>query len=261
MSSIKVIKQYMESDDFIQRYNDYRKSKDNSLQLFLDNIDLNKKYYRMNINKNKKYTKVTTEDTSSIKEINSMINKITDQNYEILKQQIIQKITVDHIVPYIIQKLTESSIKHHIYIPLYVGILKEIKSTKKNLLLLKLCNKYYTEFFHDYNQQENKDTTNYEKLCDMNKNIDNIIGFSLFISYLEKEDILDNFIGKVLDPFMNYLSFKNDVELYKMLLSFENIADIHYQIIPQRYQKILQKIKETSASSKIRFKIMDILKE
>ncbi len=54
----------MESDDFIQRYNDYRKSKDNSLQLFLDNIDLNKKYYRMNINKNKKYTKVTTEDTS-----------------------------------------------------------------------------------------------------------------------------------------------------------------------------------------------------
>tara|TARA_Y100001972_G_C7383524_1_gene200831 strand:+ start:183 stop:377 length:195 start_codon:yes stop_codon:yes gene_type:complete len=64
MSSIKVIKQYMESDDFIQRYNDYRKSKDNSLQLFLDNIDLNKKYYRMNINKNKKYTKVTTEDTS-----------------------------------------------------------------------------------------------------------------------------------------------------------------------------------------------------
>ena len=55
----------------------------------------------------KKYTKITTEDTSLIKEINSMINKITNTNYEILKSQIIEKIKVDHIIPYIIQKLTE----------------------------------------------------------------------------------------------------------------------------------------------------------
>ena len=141
MSSIEVIKGYMESQDFIQKYNDYLKIKDKSLSDFLDNIDLNKKYYRMNINKNKKYVKVTTEDTSSIKEINSMINKLTDQNYLVLKEKIINKINVDHIVPYIIQKLAESSIKHHIYIPLYVGILKEIESTKKQSILLKLCNK------------------------------------------------------------------------------------------------------------------------
>ena len=55
MSSIEVIKDYMKSTDFINIYNDYLKTKDDSLISFLDNIDLNKKYYRMNINKNKKY--------------------------------------------------------------------------------------------------------------------------------------------------------------------------------------------------------------
>jgi len=259
MSSIEIIKEFMKSEDFIQKYNDYLITKDDQLTGFLDNIDLNKKYYRMNINKNKRYVKETTEDTSSIKEINSMINKLTDQNYLILKKEIIQKINAEHIIPYIIQKLTESSIKHHIYIPLYVGILKEIESTKKASLLLKLCNKYHTEYFYGLDQV--KDESLYVQLCNVNKNTDNIIGFSLFISYLEKEEIIDNFIDKVIDKYMHNLSFKNDIELYKMLLSFENIANIHYQIIPIRFQESLKNIKKETSSSKIRFKIMDILNE
>ena len=95
-------------------------------------------------------------------------------------------------------------------------------------------------------------------MCSKNKNIDNIIGFSLLISYLEKEDIIDNFIDKVLDSYMNNLSSKEDVELYKMLVSFENISKIHYHIIPKRYLTILDGIKENSSSSNIRFKIMEI---
>ena len=59
---------------------------------------------------------------------------------------------------------------------------------------------------------------------------------------------------------MNNLS-DDTSELYKMLVSFESISNIHYQIIPKRYQIILNKIKNDTSSSKIRFKIMDILKE
>ena len=59
---------------------------------------------------------------------------------------------------------------------------------------------------------------------------------------------------------MNNLS-NNDIDLYKMLVSFESISNIHYQIIPKRYQIILDNIKKQTSSSKIRFKIMDILKE
>ena len=257
MSSYRVIKEFLESEDFKVNYHDYLQKKDNHLIEFLDNIDLNKKYYRMNINKNKRYKKETTVDTTSIKEINSMINKITNTNYIILKKEIIQKITVDHIIPYIIQKLVESSMIHHIYIPYYVGILKEVNSPKKQQILLKLCNKYHCEFFNE--NKESNNNSSYEKLCTKNKNIDNIIGFSLFISHLEKEDIIDNFIEKVLDSYMNNLSSKESVEMYKMLVSFESISRIHYQIIPPRYITILRKIQEEAPSSKIRFKVMDIL--
>ena len=263
MSKIEVIKQYLESEDSKKLYEEYLKTKNKDLISFLDNIDLNKKYYRMNINKNKKYTKITTEETSTIKEINSMINKLTNSNYEILKQKISENIKYDYIIPYIIQKLTESSMKHHIYIPLYVGIIKEIQSEKKQTILFKLCNKHYTEFFFKENNNLNNDKSSYEKLCENNKNIDNIIGFSLFISYLEKEDIISNFIEKVLDQFVTSLTLLNnsEVELYKMLVSFENISNIHYQIIPSRYKKIMEEIKSTSKSAKIKIKIMDILKE
>ena len=109
MSSYELIKEFLKSSDFKKGYSDYLKTKDNQLPDFLDNIELNKKYYRMNINKNQRYKKEITADTSSIKEINSLINKLTDKNYEVLKTEIIQKITVDHIIPYIIDKLTENS--------------------------------------------------------------------------------------------------------------------------------------------------------
>ena len=262
MSSYTIIKEYLKSEDFIKKYNDYLKSKDDKLLEFLDNIELNRKYYRMNINKNQRYRKETTADTSLIKEINSSINKLTDKNYEVLKKEIIQKINVDHIIPYIINQLTENSITHHIYIPLYVGILKDIQSSKKLQIIMKICNKYHTQFF--YENKLNSNDSSYQQLCSKNKNIDNIIGFSLLISHLEKENIIDNYIEKVLDPFMSYLSStsEDEIEIYKMLVSFENVSKIHFTIIPSRYQQILKELKaKGSTSSKIKFKIMDILGE
>ena len=75
----------------------------------------------MSINKNQRYKKETTEDTQAIKTITSLINKVTDANYETIKQEIISKISVDYIIPYIIEKLAENSMFHHTYIPLYVA--------------------------------------------------------------------------------------------------------------------------------------------
>ena len=53
----------------------------------------------------------------------------------------------------------------------------------------------------------------------------------------------------------------DDIQLFKMLVSFYNISEIHYTIIPKKYQDQLNKIKSSTKSSKIKFKIMDILKE
>ena len=245
------------SSDFLQEYKVYLSKFDSQpLKEFLDNIDTNKKYYRIGINKNQRFKKVINEDSQTIKDINSLINKLTEENYEKIKGIILEKIKEEYMLPYIIEKLVENSILHHIYIPLYIKLLQEINFPKKKSILIKICDKYYSNLF---NNTIDNSLSSYEKLCNENKKIDNIIGYSLFISHLEKENIIDNYIDKVLDPFINDLLEKNEIDTYKMLISFYSISKIHYTIVPERYQKILKKLQKSTKSSKIRFKIMDIL--
>ena len=257
MVSLEEINELLISEDFIKSYEKiYLKNQNNDLVDFLDNIDTNKKYYRIGINKNQRFKKVVNEDSQIIKDINSLINKLTEENYEKIKQIILGKLKAEYMLPYIIEKLVENSIFHHIYIPLYIKLLQEINFPKKKSILIKICDKYYSNLFSN---TIDSSLSSYEKLCNENKKIDNIIGYSLFISHLEKENIIDNYIDKVLDPFINDLLKKNEIDTYKMLISFYSISQIHYTIIPERYQKILKKLKSTTKSSKIRFKIMDIL--
>ena len=190
-----------------------------------------------------------------------MVNKLTDMNYESLKIDIMNLITKDHLLPYIIETLVEKCILHHRYINLYVGIIKDIhnKTFRSKNILLKLCDKYHSIF---YNEEITSNDDQYQHLCNVNKRTDNIIGFSLMITYLEKEKIITNYVEKVLDPFMDrLLTITNDIELYQLLLSFYNISSIYYTLIPKKYVTILNTLKEKSNSSKVRFKIMDILGE
>ena len=183
--SIEEVKGVFETEDFKQKYNLYLSDLNSEgLINFLDNIETNKKYYRMNIHKNKRYKKETTQDTTSIKQINCDINKLTDKNYSVLKPKIIERVnSIDYIIPYVIENIVENSILHHIYIPLYVGIIKEIQCDQKDKIIQKACDTYYLKSFHP----DIKGDTSYERLCLDNKNTDNIIGFSLFIAHMEKE--------------------------------------------------------------------------
>ena len=142
---------------------------------------------------------------------------------------------------------------------MYVNLLNELNFTKKNNIIIKTCDKYYNELFIKKNTNT---SSSYENLCNENKKLDNIIGYSLLISHLEKENIINKYIDKVLDPFVNdLLTIDNEKDIYKMLVSFYSISQIHYTFIPERYQKILKQLKSNTKSSKIRFKIMDILGE
>ena len=118
MTSLIDMKNILNSVDFKENYQIYKSKIGNDLILFLDSIDTNRKYYRIGINKNQRFRKVVTKDTQAIKDINSLINKLTDENYEKIKNIIFKKITGEYIIPYIIENLVENSILHHIYIPL-----------------------------------------------------------------------------------------------------------------------------------------------
>ena len=96
----------------------------------------------MNINKNKKYKKEVTEDTSTIKEINGLVNRITDMNYYKIKPLIIEKIKSEHLIPYLIENICDNAILHHKYISLYVGVLKEINSKNKVKMIMKITSNF-----------------------------------------------------------------------------------------------------------------------
>ena len=122
-------------------------------------------------------------------------------------------------------------------------------------------NKIFT--FSTWFKLSDKDQTTYLKMCAKNKNTDNIIGYSLLITYLEKEGIINGYVEKVLEPFMDsILETTNEIDIFNMLTSFFNISELYYNNgIPIKYIRILEELKIKTTSSKIRFKIMDILKE
>jgi hypothetical protein len=252
----------MISSDFLQEYKVYLSKFDSQpLKEFLDNIDTNKKYYRMSIHKNKRYSKAVAEDTNKIKKIISQINKLTESNYDSLSIKIIQLVDEDYLIPYIIETLVEYSLTHHIYIPLYVGLLKRMLSIQTKPIIERYCNKFYNKVFSD--EIINAKQSSYLNLCDKNKKTDNIIGFSLFITHIEENKILTDQISKVLSSFMeNILKLDKEDDIYKMLISFHNISEIKFKKgIPEIYIQQLKELKNKQLSSKIKFKIMDILGE
>ena len=73
----------------------------------------------------------------------------------------------------------------------------------------------------------------------------------------------NGYVNKILEPFMDsILDSTDDTDIFKMITSFYNISKIHFDgDIPNKYVIILNQLKDKTTSSKIRFKIMDILDE
>jgi len=59
---------------------------------------------------------------------------------------------------------------------------------------------------------------------------------------------------------MEKIDKTSEEELFKMLTSFYNISELYYKEIPQKYKEKLLQLKQTKGA-KIKFKIMDILRE
>lgn len=251
----------LQSPDFKRRYDLYRKQFNaEKLREFLDNIDTNKKYYRMSIHKNKRYAKVVTEDTNKIKQMTSFINRLTDMNYSLLSDKIIEHLQEDYLVPYVVETLIEQSLTHRVYIHLYVRLLERIHLLKPKFQIYRTCYKYYEKIFLK-NQEEQ--SSSYLTLCAKNKKTDQMIGFSLLISQLESQGVIHRFCDEVIGNYLKtLLEIDNKEEIYQMLLCFEQIAKLKYHDgLPETYHTLLIQLKEKNHSSKIKFKLMDILGE
>ena len=247
------------SNDFLVEYERY-KDKINYHKLidFLDNLENNKKYYHLSVNKKKIYKKSENNDTIILKQVNNYINKITDETFDNIINDFMELIKdKQYLNSMIIENIIETSIINPMYVCSYVKLLKQVNNYRE---IARYCEKFYNLFF---NEKIKNSESKYLKLCNINKRTDNIIGFSLIVSYLEKELVITGYIQKIIDNFFdeNFINQLNDIKFYQYLLSIETIFIHHKDKLNDVYIMKLNQIKKQSKSSKVRFKIMDILNE
>ncbi len=241
------------SKEFLNCFEEHYTNK-NKEQLisFLNNIDTNKKYYKMGIHKNKRFKRVENTDTTNIKTINSLLNKLTTDNYKIIIQDIL-KLVQSHILTYIIENIIQKSLLHHIYIELYVELLNSINEKHNiNFLLNKILNKIYNNLI---NEKTNSET--YEDLIKKNNNLDTISGLSILITHLEKKNNIQNNSKKIINDLLEKVDYNDLDNLYKIILCIYNIIKIN-TLLKNTYSQKLDIIKSNKINSKIKFKIMDI---
>ena len=242
------------SKEFLNCFEEHYSNKNkDQLISFLNNIETNKKYYKMGIHKNKRYKRQENEDTTSIKNINSLLNKLTDENSHTIIPDILKSVK-PHIMTYIIENIINKSLLHHIYIELYVKLINLInKEHNIHVLLNKELEKIYSSLI-----KEDNNSKTYEGLCNKNNNLDKLSGLSILITHLEKANNINNNSKKIVDDLIENINYNDLDNLFKIIICLFNIFKVN-KTLKQKYVNKLNEIKSQKINSKIKFKIMDIL--
>lgn len=226
--------------------------KNNELKKFLNNIETNKKYYKMGISKNKKFKRKENTDTLIIKEITSLLNKLTYEN----KKENIEKINISlkpQFLKYIIENVIDKSLLHHIYIEVYVELLNIISKTYNiNEILNTMIDKYYNLLV---NEENTVDT--YENLIKKNNNLDKLCGLGIIVGYLERTHKLNKDSRFIINDLLKNIDYTDTDNLYKRIICIFNVIKVNPSIRDLFYDE-LNDIKKNKIPSKVKFKIMDI---
>ena len=246
----------LKSKKFLEDYDIYKKNIDvDKLSNFFDDIETNRNYFRLNLKKSKKFQN-KNNDTLTIKNITSNINKCTETNSEEITKLIMGDINKNvHLINLVIESILEKCILHHTFIHIYIKIIEEINvDVNIKRVLNNTLDKYYKFIF-----EENTEISDnvYDNLCNENKRNDNKIGYLMLITYLDKNDISKERIDDLLKNIMDNISDKDNDEIFKLLNCIYNICIISENYIIN-YIADIKLLKDKKYNSKVRCKVMDI---
>ena len=250
------LNELLSSERFVKDYQSYEKDINvEKLRNFFDDIETNKNYFRLNVKKSRRYIN-RNNDTDVIKNINSNINKCNDNNYNEIINLIVEDINKnEHLLSYVIESLLEKSIIHTTYIHIYVKILIEINNHKNIIRIMNnTLEKYYTFIF---NNNDVKTDNIYDNLCNENKRTDNMIGYLMLMTYLDKDKLICDKINSLIENILNDILNKQNNEIFKLLNCIYNIGIISTDYI-NKHMTILKQLKDKKYNSKVRCKVMDI---
>lgn len=255
------IKNILNGVEFKKLYDNYVKNNSDILSKynFLENLDINKNYYKLKIFNN--------IDELKIKNINGYLNRLTSQNLKEICILIDKDIKHDEkLLDPTINLLFDKCILQKTYILNYISIFKFlIKTHNSRSIIYKYIN-IYSKIFTNQEITPNKNvknyTTNYLELCEKNKKVDNYIGYCETIYQLELNNIINNksdtMIYNILSEIIKLPESDKSDEIYKYICCLYNIYKTNKNC-PLDIKNKLKEIKLNLKSKKIIFKIMDIL--
>jgi len=263
--SIQDLNNIFKDSKFQSDYTEYIKKEEcEKFSAFINDIELNKKYFRLEMHKKSGYRnkkKNMSGDTIAIKEINSLLNKVSDKNILSVRQKIKDKIKdKDYLNDMILESILNKCITQTSYITIYLDLITYLYP--HNEIIYNKINKCIVKIDSDIQNSEIKGESDYLILCERNKKLDKQIGHSLLITELEKKKIVSGKIHPTLDNLMKTLLECDDTETkYKCVQCLYNILKSYYgvYILPEGYNQKLKALIETEQISKIKFKLMDIL--
>ena len=258
-----------DSSEFKEGYTEYCGDKKEQVDFikFIESIKLNTKYFRLTTNakigQNKRFrNKNVSADTIVIKEINSLLNKLTDKNVVIISEKIASKLKgKDYLKQMMIDNILHKCVIQSNYNCYYITILIDIYKDTPSINDLIETNT--DQIYHKIkNEVIDSDQSEYMQFCDKNKKLDLLIGHSLLVTELEKSKIISNRIIPSLNSLIEIISVTQDLdEKYKCVQCLYNIFKSYYgdSLLPQGFTDKLNLIVKSEKSNKIKFKVMDII--
>ena len=255
------------SEDFLKGYEHYRhgNSEISEFRKFIDNIEINKKYFRLAMNKTgyrKKYHKQNvSEDTRAIKEIQSYLNKMTDQTANKLIGEIKTRVTGrDYLYKMIMESFIEKCIIYPQYISLYLRGLQEIYGPRPDFKesLMQCIDESHATIVNAVISE----VSDYLTFCAKNKRLDKLIGHSMLITECEKAKLVKDRIHPSISSLLEILKEQtSDEESYKCVQCLYEILKSLYgtSLLPQGYIDQIKSLIDGETKPKIKYKMMDIL--
>ena len=262
------LKEIYVSENFKESYENYclNNKEQREVLTFLEGIKLNEKYFRLTTNnkigQNKKFrNKNISEDTLALKQVNSLLNKMTDKNIKNINEKIKEKLfEKDYLKRMVIVNILSKCVAQPSYSSYFIQSLKEIYKNHKDLNeiiyreVLQIENKIKT-------QEINKDQSEYMQFCDKNKKLDLLIGHSLLVTELEKMKIIKDKTIPSINNLIDLISETGDIdEKYKCVLCLYGILKSYYgnNLLPQGFIDKIKILIQKEKTNKIKFKLMDI---
>lgn len=207
-----------------------------------------RRYY----NNTQRYVKKTDD-----KIILSQLNKITSDNYNLLKNKIIYNINNDNY-KLVIDKLIDISIKQSNYIDIYLSLYKELicDIKRKEYITERIISIFDNYDFHLLLNNDDISKLEYDDFCDTNKKKKKLKGLILLVLNLIKNNLIDITIEIFNTIIMKYKDYSNDTFLD--ILQIINYVKFLEDNIKEELNNYINNTNFKN-NMKLKFKIKDII--